>query len=299
MATPRRLKGMAVYWVLRTVAGFVGLLPERLAVWLGELGGSIVWRFAGDRRDMAIRHMSRLGGADSAERMARGMFVSYGRYWGEALWIRPRKAARVMERVSVEGLDRLLAARDAGKGMIFALPHIGNWEVAGTITRREGVELMAAAERLGNQRLVDWFTKLRAMLGIQIVLADGGREVFRALYRVIERGGAAALLTDRDISGSGVEVSFFGEMTTLPKGAISIAIRSGAPVFPAASYFKPGLGHHLVVEPPLTIPTEGSLEERVLAGTTELAAALERLIRRAPEQWHLLQPNWPSDRGPR
>jgi KDO2-lipid IV(A) lauroyltransferase len=136
------------------------------------------------------------------------------------------------------------------------------------------------------------------MLGIQIVLADGSREVFRELFGVIGRGGAVALVTDRDLSGRGAEVEFFGEKTTLPTGAITLGIRTGAPVLPVGSFFGPRRGHHIVVGPPVEIPTEGSMDERMAAGMTALAAALEKLVRLAPEQWHLLQPNWPSDREP-
>ena len=107
-----------------------------------------------------------------------------------------------------------------------------------------------------------------------------------------------ALVTDRDLSGNGAEVEFFGEKTTLPTGAVTLGVRTGAPVFPVGSFFKEKRGHHIVVGPPLQIPNDGSTEERMAAGMIALAAALEELVRLAPEQWHLLQPNWPSDREP-
>ncbi|NNC40414.1 MAG: hypothetical protein HKN95_06960 [Acidimicrobiia bacterium] len=298
MAATRRLKRSAVYPTLRFASAILAVLPERAAVELGRLGGWLAWLFAGDRKKMANRHMRRVGAADDAPGQARRVFVAYGRYWAEALWMRPRRARSVVERVSVDGLDRVTDARDAGTGMVFALPHVGNWEVAGTIARREEIELVAVAEKLGSRRLVEWFSRLRNMLGIQIVLADGSREVFRNLFGVIGRGGAVALVTDRDLSGNGAEVEFFGEKTTLPTGAVALGVRTGAPVFPVGSFFKEKRGHHIVVGPPLQIPNDGSTEQRIAAGMIALAAALEELVRLAPEQWHLLQPNWPSDREP-
>jgi phosphatidylinositol dimannoside acyltransferase len=68
-----------------------------------------------------------------------------------------------------------------------------------------------------------------------------------------------------------------------------LARRTGAPLLPTAIYFE-GRGHHAVVGPP--VPLDGSVQEV----TRGLAVELEKLIRRAPEQWHLFQPNWPSDR---
>jgi KDO2-lipid IV(A) lauroyltransferase len=106
------------------------------------------------------------------------------------------------------------------------------------------------------------------------------------------------LLSDRDIQGNGVEVDFFGERTTLPAGPAMLGIRSGAAVVPGAVYFTSAVdGHHCVIRPPLVFEKVGGLREQVAAGTQALALELEGLIRRAPEQWHLFQPNWPSDPG--
>ncbi|HSR45822.1 MAG TPA: phosphatidylinositol mannoside acyltransferase [Acidimicrobiia bacterium] len=297
MATTRRLKRAASYIAIRAAAGAMAIVPERLALSIGRIGGRVAWLIAGERRKLAIRHMRRVAGEEGAEQRARRMYSQYGRYWAEVLWMRPRRAHGAWKRVTVEGLDRVLAARDAGSGMIFALPHLGNWEIAGTIALHEQIELLAVAEKLGSRRLVDWFVELRNMLGIQIVLADGTREVFRRMFSMIERGGAVALLSDRDLSGRGVEVEFFGEKTTLPGGAVSIGMRTGAPVFPVGSFFQEGRGHRVVVGPPISIPTEGSPDQRLSAGVQALAGALEDLVRVAPDQWHLLQPNWPSDRA--
>jgi KDO2-lipid IV(A) lauroyltransferase len=297
VASPRRLKQLAVFVAYRLGAGIVGLLPESVAVRLGEWAGWLAWTWADRRKDMALRHMGRVVGEGDRTSEARAMFSAYGRYWAEVLWMRPRRAAAVHRRVTTDGLERVLAARDAGTGMIYALPHIGNWEVAGTVAEHEGIELVAVAEKLTNRRLAEWFIRLRRMLGIEVVLADGSPAVMRHLFEVIRRGGAVALVTDRDLSHSGVEVEFFGEVTTLPVGGVALAIRTGAPIFPVASYFADGRGHHVVVEPALEIPSEGTLDERVQAGVQALARALEGLIRREPTQWHLVQPNWPSDRG--
>jgi KDO2-lipid IV(A) lauroyltransferase len=93
-------------------------------------------------------------------------------------------------------------------------------------------------------------------------------------------------------------VEFFGERTTLPGGPATLALRSGAPILPIAVYFE-GDHRHAVVKPPLDTTRQGSLRDDVQRLTQDVARALEELIRVAPEQWHLLQPNWPSDRAGR
>ena len=90
-------------------------------------------------------------------------------------------------------------------------------------------------------------------------------------------------------------VEFFGEETTLPGGPALLALRSGAPLLPTAVYFE-GRRRRGIIGPPLDTTRRGKLRDDVARITQDIAVELEALIRRAPEQWHLLQPNWPSDR---
>ncbi len=108
-------------------------------------------------------------------------------------------------------------------------------------------------------------------------------------------GKLVCLLCDRDIGGGGVEVEFFGERTTMPGGPAVLALRTGAALLPTAVYTGPGISHSAVIMAPVPTERTGSLRRDVARVTQLVAHDLERLIRRAPEQWHLFQPNWPSD----
>jgi phosphatidylinositol dimannoside acyltransferase len=245
---------------------------------------------------MARRHMRRvLGDPAQAAEAARSVMESYGRYWAEALWIRERRVPALISRTRVEGLEIILGARDAGKGMIYGLPHMGNWEAAAPVAGNEGVPVVAVAENLPNRRVTDWFTSMRAKFGIEIVLATGSIEVMRRLEAALAQNKAVALLSDRDLRGRGVEVEFFGEMTTLPPGPATLAIRTGAPLLPVAPYFEDG-GHRVVVRPAIPVPDVTPRSEQVRIMTQALAREMEDLIRANPRQWHLVVPNWPSDR---
>ncbi len=128
-------------------------------------------------------------------------------------------------------------------------------------------------------------------MGVHIIpLSQGASGAAAAL----SAGEIVCLLCDRDISGDGIEVEFFGERTTLPGGPALLALRSGAPLIPAAVYFR-GRTCHAIAEEPVDVTRRGRLREDVTRVTQELAHIMERQIRRAPTQWHLLQPNWPSD----
>jgi phosphatidylinositol dimannoside acyltransferase len=290
------VKDYLAYLVLRAGVGAVGALPGPVVRGLGRGFGTVWAGVDKKRRAMARRHAARvLGDGLDLDDTSVEMMKSYGRYYAEALWARARRVDGMLAATEVQGLEKILAARDAGAGMIYALPHMGNWEAAAPIAVSQGVPVVAVAEILPNRRITGWFTEVREAFGIEVVLATGRVEVMRKLEQAIAANKAVALLADRDLKGRGVEVEFFGEKTTLPPGPATLALRTGAPLMPVGCYFKEG-GYKVVIHDPLAIPEEGTRTEKVVATTQALAAQLETIISQAPDQWHLVQPNWPSDR---
>jgi lauroyl/myristoyl acyltransferase len=281
------------YLAVRGLVGLFGLLPRAAALRLGMAGGIVWYLFDGKRRTMAARHMRRVLGVegDQLRRAVREVFSSYGRYWAETFWVRERRIPEIDRTLTIEGLEHLEKAAAAGTGAVIIVPHLGNWEVAALAGPRAGIEIVAVAERLANPHITRWFTSLREAFGITIVLA--GKGAIKQLGRAIDRGAAVGLLADRDLKGRGLEAEFFGEVTTLPTGPVVLAERSGVPLLSAVCYFTPG-GHRLVIGPPIDLPPGDPA-----AGARMVAARLEQQIAVAPTQWHLLQPNWPSDREAR
>ena len=290
------MKDTVGYLGYRVFSALFGLLPEPVMRRVGFGLGWISSFIARKRFPMAVRHQRRVQGPDvDAVAAARRAFGFYGRYWAETFWVRPRRRSAVLARAELGGIEHLRAAVASGRGVIVALPHVGNWEAAGLRGAAEGARVLAVAEDLGNQRIVDWFIEQRNMMEIDIVIARKGSRVTRDLLARIAEGGVIALLCDRDIKGRGIEVEFFGETTTLPAGPASLAERTGAVLLPAGTYFGEGSDYAFQVYPPLEVEQGETVEERVQATTQALAQVLEEIIRVAPEQWHLVQPNWPSD----
>src|SRR4051794_40086580 len=195
--------------------------------------------------------------------------------------------------MSCPGWNHIEAGLAAGRGVILALPHLGGWEWAGfwlaEVQRRP---VTVVVEALEPPELFAWFAELRQAFGMNIVPLDPGAGT--AVIRALKANHVICLLCDRDIGGGGVEVEFFGERTLLPAGPATLALRTGSPLIPTAAYFE-GHGHLGVCRPPIPIERQGRLREDVQRITQLVANELEALIRVAPEQWHLLQPNWPSD----
>jgi lauroyl/myristoyl acyltransferase len=146
------VKEYLAYVGLRVGVGFVGLLPGSVVRRLGAAFGRVWGLFDRDRKSMARRHADRvLGDGADPDRVSTEMMKSYGRYFGEALWARARRVRGMLEDTDVEGLHKIVAARDAGTGMIYALPHMGNWEAAAPVAIAEGIPVVAVAEVLPNR----------------------------------------------------------------------------------------------------------------------------------------------------
>ncbi len=224
-------------------------------------------------------------------------FASYGRYWAETLRLPTLGADVIDRRFTVEGRQWLTASQEAGFGPIVVLPHLGGWEwAAAWLTRVDQVPVSAVVERLRPDDVFEWFTDLRSSYGIDVIPL--GAESMGRLVGAVRAGHVVCLLGDRDISGTGVLVDLFGADASIPLGPAVLALRTGAPIHPTAVYFT-SVGHHCVVGPPLWPERSGRLRDDAVALTQRYVVELEHLIRRAPEQWHVLTPIWHGGHEPR
>lgn len=262
------------------------------------VGTTIAPRVMADETSQLSRHIRRvdpdLEPCAALDAARRGL-GSYARYWAESFRI-PDLSARAIDRgFSVTGYENIEHALDDGIGPILVLPHLGGWEwAAAWLNRVKGEQVTAVAERLEPPDVFDWFVELRSAYGIEVVPVGPG--AMGRLVRAVRAKRIVCLLSDRDVTGSGVEVEFFGERTTLPAGPALLAKRTGAPLLPTAVYFRSRNRHHARVQGPVAPDPELSLRDDIVRVTRELARAMEDLIANAPDQWHLLGPNWPSDR---
>ena len=292
-----------------SVAGYkVASLVARIAPSSFLLGaangvGNSLAKAMKQNRSMVMRHLQRVDPSLSGKRLqvaTQQAFVSYTRYYLETFRLPSLSRQQIADGHHVEGFEYIEDSAAKGKGTILALPHMGGWEWSGRWLIDQGYQLTAVVERLENTELFEWFVELRSRYGVNVIALtdDAGIAVGKAL----RDNHVVSLLCDRDIpkdsQRTGVQVQFFGETTTVPAGPAFFALRTGAQLLPMATFFTPGAnGHKSVIRPPLVVERQGSLREDVARITQLLTTEIESLIRQAPEQWHLFQPNWPSDPG--
>lgn len=248
------------------------------------------------RRMLVRRHLRRVGldseGLDLAVRQA---FTSYAQYWADSFRLADISAEELGRHLQRDGIEHLDAGVARGQGVILAVPHLGSWDRGGAWLASVGYPLTVVVEPLEPPELFDWFVDMRRAVGMTVVPLD--RRAGATVLRTLRKDGIVALLSDRDLVGNGVEVEFFGERTTLPGGAATLALRTGAALLPATMYSSERGRHHVVIRPPVEAVRTGNVADDVTRVTQALAHELEKLILLAPKQWHLFQPNWPSDPG--
>lgn len=265
------------------------LAPERWTVWAFERMALRSFRRNEGRRRAVVGNLAPIVGEQRAEAAAREAFRWYGRYWAETFRMEDLSSADLDRRFSVDGIEHVEAAFEAGKGAVLATLHQGNWDSGGRWVA-ERWPLTAVVEVLRPRMLFDRFVAHRRGLGIGIIPLERGGDATGKCLEVLARGELLALVADRDLTGRGVEVKMFGRTTSMPRGAAVLALRSGAPLIPATIYQRDdGAWDAWVLDP---VPTDDLAPDDVATLTQRLAERFEQLIARAPEQWHVFSPYW-------
>lgn len=283
--------------VLRSAQVLAHHLPRPVAAPLVTAASRGYARFSAQERRVVELNLRRIYGDDldeaTLDRSTRRVFENYGRYWLDSLRLVDMTSEQIDLGFTYEGIEHLADPMAAGITPVVGMPHLGGWEwSAAYLTKVRGWPVASVAERLEPPELFEWFLEFRRQLGMHIIPL--GPSAAAEVAAQLASGTIISLLCDRDISGDGIVVEFFGERTRLPGGPAVTALRSGAPLVPAAAFFEGDLCHAVIL-PAIDTERRGKLRADVTRVTQDLAHALETLIRRAPEQWHLLQPNWPSD----
>jgi phosphatidylinositol dimannoside acyltransferase len=256
------------------------------------------WR-KNDRRREIVRNnlLPVTGDGPALDDAVREAFVQYGRYWMETFRMEDLSSEALTERFGIEGEEVLRDTFAAGRGGVLATPHLGNWDAGGRWVA-ERWPLTVVVEVLRPRMLFDRFVEHRRGLGMTIIPLVRGADATGQCMVKIREGGYVALVSDRDLSGSGVPVRMFGRSTKMPPGPAVLALRAGVPLIPACIYQLPEGRWLAWVLEPIDGGIAGETKENVAALTQRLAEAFERMIAREPSQWHAFSRMWLDAESP-
>lgn len=266
-------------------------LPEFLAYRSFSLLADQSWFAQGKSITQYEKNLDRirpgLSKVEMRELSRKGM-RSYMRYWCDTFRFPDWSQQRISQTVTVENEHLLMDAIAAKTGVIVSLPHAGNWDHAGAYFCGKGVNLVTVAEHLKPEKLFQKFLAFRQNMGMEVLPLDG--RVLGTLAQRLRQGALVALVADRDLSRSGIDVKFFGGPARMPAGPALLALKTDAPLITAfVSYTETGIN---IVFKNVVIPTAGTQEQKVAEIVQMTAQHFEDGIKEKPEDWHMLQRIW-------
>ncbi|GAA2665896.1 phosphatidylinositol mannoside acyltransferase [Streptomyces lunalinharesii] len=282
--------------------GTVKRLPEGVAVQLGRQLADVAWRRRGKGVQRLESNLARVVPGASAQRLAelsRAGMRSYMRYWMESFRLPAWSQERIRGGFAPEDVHHLEDGLKSDRGVILTLPHMGNYDLAGVwVTTKLNTPFTTVAERLKPESLYDRFVAYREGLGMEVLPHTGGA-AFGTLARRLRAGGLVCLVADRDLSSSGIPVTFFGDAAKMPAGPAMLALQTGAMLLPVTLWYDDTPVMRGRVHPEIEVPEDGTRAEKAARMTQELADAFAGGIADHPEDWHMLQRLWLADLTPR
>jgi phosphatidylinositol dimannoside acyltransferase len=284
-------------WAYRLGWTVVCRVPEPLVEPAAVRLADRIWARRGPTVRRLEANLARVEPMDEAtlRRLSRRGLRSYLRYWTEAFRLPRWTPERIRDAVIPHHMDRVRDNLRAGRGVIAALPHMGNWDLAGAWAVVDGMPLTTVAERLRPDSLFDDFVRYRQRLGMEVLPLTGGPPTRPILERRLHDGRFVCLLADRDLSRHGVAVPLLGEPARMPVGPALLAQRTGAVLLPVTAAYE-GRHMHVWVHEPVDV---GSGDGAIEKATAALADVFTDAIRRHPADWHMLQRVFEADLGPR
>lgn len=275
-------------------------LPERWTAAVFRGVADVAWRREGPRVRTLENNLRRVLGPDADGKelraVSRESMRSYARYWLEVFRLPVIPVERLVSGMQEEGeIETTLGYIKAGRGVVFALPHMGNWDQAGAwIIARGAGSFTTVMERLKPESVYERFVAFREGLGMEVLPASGGSHPFGVLAQRLRAGKVVCLPADRDVTGNGIEVDFLGEKARMMPGPAALAVQTGAALVPAILWYTDdGWGVHL--HPEIPVPAEGDRRQKTAAMTQRLADVFAAAIREHPADWHMLQPVFTAD----
>ncbi|MFN2237955.1 MAG: lysophospholipid acyltransferase family protein [Thermoanaerobaculia bacterium] len=278
-------------WRGLLVASAVGRrLPLPAARRAGKAVGRLAYRVVAKERRRALQHLAlALPDLSPAEhqRIAREMFQHLGQSLFEIAWLPNLDAMNLEVHTRFEGLEGMRMAAESGRGVILFTGHCGNWEWMGAAMALAGLPTKTVARDIYDPRLNEFIVGFRRHFGVESI-GRGSTTSARDILQTLRKGYILAMLIDQNIRAENVIVPFFGIPAPTPVGAARLAVRSGA--WAVAGFIERGSDGIQTVRFEEPIPTSRDTDPVEL--TAAMTAAIERQVRRAPEQWVWMHRRW-------
>jgi len=277
----------------KLVQSFVERLPRAWAYALAVIAARFAWWFsplARPRLEYNLKVACPELTPAELRRMSRLNFRNHAKAYADLMMLPRMKVESMGPLLHVEGLEYLEQARAIGKGVMVVSCHMGSYEVASAIWSATLTPVSFFAEELEPRALYEWYRDTRARLGISVLpLHLGG---LRKVTQALKEQEMVITAIDRDITGTGHMMPFFGRPAPIPLGPAAIALRLGTPLLPVCVYRLPDDSYRAEGTPPVIAQSTGDALADEIRVTQQLVRQIEGFIRKHPEQWHVSHRIW-------
>ena len=284
-------------YALRGAVGVLRRLSFRRAGDVGEWVGALAYRPFGIRREVVERQVrAAFPGLAEPEvlRIARESYGNLGRTSIETAVLPNYSKSEILSLFdNVEGWEILESALERGKGAIIVSGHLGNWELGAAYVAARGMRLDAVARGMQNPMFDAYLTETREKSGVHIIHDS---DAVKRIPRLLREGGIAAFLFDQGAAGlASTWVPFFGRYAKTPRGPAVFALRLDTPVLFTCAVREPNGKYSMKFEE-IVAPRTGDREHDVDAIVGAYTNALERTVRKYPEQYFWQHRRWKHQR---
>jgi KDO2-lipid IV(A) lauroyltransferase len=288
-------RNRVLYLLLRCASFLVPFLPLTVAYALAAATGRLAFHLVpGARRSICENLSVVLSESADSRRVRRAAITAFqndARNWIDTLRIGHLRRDDILKAVTVDGWHHLDGALAAGKGAVLVTLHLGNFDLVGQVLVARGLEVMVPVEHMRPPELFDFLVRQRVSQGINLVPVERAP---RAMIRALQAGQVVALAGDRNSVGRVEWVDFFGRPAPLPRGPVSLARHTGAPLLIGFGVRVQGSQYQGFVTPPLDLVTSSDVAATDHENTQRLAHAFEPHIKRYADQWLVFTPMWPQ-----
>lgn len=288
---------MKTYYLLRIASALSRFVPARVGYWLAALVGGLVFYLTPSVRKAVMdnmRHVLPDSTPHQRRNIARKVIRNQLKNYYDIVRLPHMKPEDVRRMIaSIEGMEHLEAAVKAGKGVLVTGGHIGNFSVVAQLAVVLGYKTAIVAEDIKPEKLYQYINDLRGHFGVEMIRV--GSAQVRTIFKFLRAGGMLLLAGDRDVSDNGMPVRFFDATADLPSGPVVLSLRMKVPLLPCFTCRLPNNKSILTIYPPLEWEITGDNDRDVEVNMRKLVRVLEDLVRKAPDQWVVLQRVWDKD----
>ncbi|MFC1872135.1 lysophospholipid acyltransferase family protein [Chloroflexota bacterium] len=282
------------YRLLRLAAKAAQYFPVRLGYHFAVLCGDILFLFSAKHRNIVGDNIKHVLDSETGNRRhratTRNVFKNLAKNYFDLTRLSKLRLDKLQENVTIEGWHNLSDIGNVNRGIILASAHLGNFDFACRILALRGINMTVFVEDFKSAPFLRNVARLRKGNGVRTIPVN--TSTLKEGLQVLRHGGTVGIVCDRDIQGNGMKINFFGESTSLPVGAVSLALRTGAAIVPIFSVRQSDNHYSICIEPPLKLTSNGNRSHSLKEGVEKLAAIMEGYIRKYPEQWVVLEPIW-------